>query len=236
MDHRGSGFRGVMWLAAAALSNGCIGLVDVEFEDTDESRRIRGSGVVVSENRSVSGFDGLQIRGEGRLIVTHGSDEQLTIRADDNLMRHITSHVSRQGDLILGPPNGVEFDVRGALEYQLTVTSLNRIRISGVVNGEVSGVRSADLEVDVSGVSTLDISGAVRTQSVSISGVSTYGARGLESEMAHLEISGVFGVVVQVSAELTGSACGVGGVTVHGGPDIDFQRCVAVGFTVHPGH
>ena len=62
---------------------------------------IQGSGDVITESRDVSGFDSVSLSGIGRVIITQGDDESLTIETDDNLMKYITSEV-RDGTLELG--------------------------------------------------------------------------------------------------------------------------------------
>ncbi len=54
-------------------------------------RTIQGSGDVITESRDVSGFDSVSLTGIGRVIITQGDKESLTIEADDNLLEYITS-------------------------------------------------------------------------------------------------------------------------------------------------
>ena len=54
---------------------------------------VRGSGNVVTEEREVSGFEGVALSGVGQVIITQGDEESLTIETDDNLMRYIEGEV-----------------------------------------------------------------------------------------------------------------------------------------------
>ena len=66
---------GLILLTACSLSS---------IQDSGET--ITGSGNVVTENRPVSGFDGVSHTGIGRVIITQGEEESLTIEADDNIL------------------------------------------------------------------------------------------------------------------------------------------------------
>ena len=82
---------------------------------------ISGSGHVVDEPRSVSGFSAVSLSGSGRLLIEQGETESLTITADDNLLPLIKSEVSG-GRLELGSKDSMT-NLRPSTEivYKLTV-------------------------------------------------------------------------------------------------------------------
>ena len=55
---------------------------------------VRGSGNVITESRTVAGFNAVELNGIGTLIIEQSDRESLEITAEDNLMRHIKSVVS----------------------------------------------------------------------------------------------------------------------------------------------
>ena len=52
---------------------------------------VRGSGNVITESRTVAGFNAVELSGIGTLIIEQSDRESLEITAEDNLMRHIKS-------------------------------------------------------------------------------------------------------------------------------------------------
>ena len=56
-------------------------------------RLVRGSGDVIVEERDVSDFEEILVTGAGRVIVTQGGSESLSIETDDNLMQYIETEV-----------------------------------------------------------------------------------------------------------------------------------------------
>jgi hypothetical protein len=50
-------------------------------------RSVSGSGELVREEREIGDFDAIRLSGIGTLIVEQGGGTELTIEADDNLLR-----------------------------------------------------------------------------------------------------------------------------------------------------
>ena len=80
---------------------------------------VRGSGKVISETRSVSGFDSVAMSGSGKLVIEQGETESLTITADDNLLPRLPAevrggelHLGRTGLVNLAPTQEIVYTVR----------------------------------------------------------------------------------------------------------------------------
>ena len=137
---------------------------------TINSEHIKGSGTIVTENRTVSGFDKVDLQSVGNLTIVVGDKESLTIKADDNLMQYITSEVFND-TLEIGMKPNLSLDPTHDIEYTLTVKSLSSIVLSGFGNINAEELSAEDLEVRLSG-----------------SGDMTLGT--LKSENAMLRVSG----------------------------------------------
>ncbi len=191
---------------------------------------IVGSGNIVTVSRPVVGYHAISLNGVGRLIVTQTGEESLTITADDNLVPLISSEV-QNGHLTVADPPNTELEPSQVIVYRITVKNLDEIRISGVVNASVDGVLTADFTADISGVTTLTVTGSATNQRVSLNGVSSYLAEGLASETAFVTGSGVITAVLSVSNLLDGDVCGVGSISYVGSPTVLLRACpgIAVG-------
>ena len=166
---------------------GC-GTIPVEPQDDDTS--IIGSGNVVTESRSVSGFAGVSLHGVARITIEQTSEETLTITAEDNVIPVLLSNV-RDGRLILGPEENIKFETHAEIVYHLHVQNLSSIEINGVIYADAVGIDTEALDVDILGVSRLTASGRAPLQDVFLSGVSTYHAQALASEEITIDGSGV---------------------------------------------
>ena len=206
---------------------GC-GVLPVGPLDEDETTII-GSGNVVTEPRTVSGFSGVSLHGVARIMIEQTGEETLTISAEDNVLPVLISEV-RDGRLFLGPEENTSFELHEEIVYHVHVQNLSSIEINGVIYADAVGLDTESLDVDIRGVSYLTASGRARLQDVFFSGVSTYHAQALASEGITIDGGGVIDATVQVSDLLTVRACGVGSIKYIGAPEVlQSSTCYSLG-------
>jgi hypothetical protein len=209
---------------------------------------VKGSGNVVSEEREVSDFEKVTVTGAGKLIITQGDEESLTIETDDNLMQYIESKVSgrtlelgftdnvsfsKDGGRILLEPSGSfifrvgvidlsEFNITGAasFETQELDTEQFKIVLSGAGDINIDSLTATTLVVTVSGAGDVDVAGKVETQEIVMSGLGRYNAADLESEEATVSISGAGGADVWANDTLDVTISGAGDVDYYGSPTL----------------
>ncbi len=190
----------------------------------DNETTITGSGNVVTEPRTVSGFTGVSVHGVARITIEQTSEETLTITAEGNVLPVLISEV-RDGRLFLGPEENISFELHEEIVYHLHVRHLGSIEINGVIYADAVGLDTESLDVDILGVSHLMVSGRAPLQDVFISGVGTYHAQALASERVTIDGDGVINATVQVSDSLTVRACGVGSIEYIGAPEVLQSAC-----------
>lgn len=198
----------------------------------------RGSGNVITETRDVSGYNAIDLAGQGRVEVTFGDTESLVIEAEDNLMPLLTSDVEG-GTLVLGTTENI--DPTEDLVYSVTVVELDGLFLSGsgeilapdvVGDGielEVSGsgaILLTDLEVDVvdaeiGGSGSIELAGVAERLNAAISGSGELDAEALSVDQANVDISGSGNAVVNVSDELVADISGSGSIEYVGNPTVD---------------
>ena len=207
--HRGLQLAGLI-VVAALLTTACSELsLDLGSDEVRGSNRVRGSGTIVPETRPIADFDRVVFAGEGDVIVLHAGDPSLVIETDDNLLLLIDAHVFGS-TLTLSTREGADIDPSSAVTYRIGASSLIGVEMRGVGTfsiddwqadefdvvlagvGDVGIHRlSAErLDVDFSGVGLVEIDGDVRVQSVQKSGVGSYEAGNLRSQMVGVATSG----------------------------------------------
>jgi hypothetical protein len=192
-------------LVAAVFVSGC-----------DE---VRGSGNIVTESRSVAGFTGVEMPGDGELHIEVTGTESLTITADDNLMQFLRS--DRFGSrLILDRLSGVSIRPTRGVIYKLTVKNLDDIRVSGDGTIDAKGVSGDRLRVEIRGDGSVHVEGTVDEQVVRISGDGSYDGRDLDSKRVRVDVSGDGRVLVAVKEKLEANIRGDGSVEYLGNPAI----------------
>jgi hypothetical protein len=203
-------------------------------------RVINGSGDVVTEDRDVSGFDSVEFAGFGRLILTQGNNETLSIEVDDNLLRYIdtrvvgdTLKIDFDDNIVLRPTDNTilfrlnvielsSIDVSGAGTFEIDELEADQLEVtmSGAGKVEIDSLTASFLEVVLTGAGNVDLSGEVERQVIRISGFGDFDATDLESKEASVTITGAGDVDLWVHSELDVDISGAGSVSYYGDPDV----------------
>ena len=202
---------------------------------------IRGSGNLITESRSVSDFDRLDLSGSGKLILTQGETERLTVETDDNVMEHIMTEV-RSGTLHLGTDvrqgvvvdptkliftlqvtnlNGLNVSGSGSVEAETMQTSSLDIDISGSGTAQIDTLTADRLRVDISGSSDVEIAGEVADARIDISGSGNIDAGNLRSETVDITISGSGTATAWATETLDVDLSGSSTVNYYGEPTVN---------------
>lgn len=191
---------------------------------TAESDRgmVRGSGVVASEEREVSGFDSVAVEGVGELYVEPTGTESLTIEAEDNILPLLRSRVL-DGELVLDLEPGTGISTTEPIIYRLTVAGLNSISASGSPEVDARGIVGDELTVSSSGTSKVRMTGNVTDLRLHASGTSSFSGRQLQSQNAAVEVSGSAEVLVNATDALSVEVSGTADVRYVGSPRVSEQ-------------
>jgi hypothetical protein len=217
----------------AALVSGCI-VIDL---NGCSSKKVKGSGNVISETRQVVEFNKIHLKGTGKAFITKGDKPSIEIKTDDNIMAIIKTEVT-DGKLVVSHKN---YNLRPTtLNYFFTVKDLNAVAVSGSadVTGNsklVSDNFSADisgsgdmrlkLEVrnlasDISGSGSMHFSGKTDFLDASITGAGDISALDLEAKKVSLKITGSGDCEVNASEALNVKITGSGDVKYKGSPQV----------------
>ena len=198
---------------------------------------VRGSGNLITESRRVSGFETVELSGNGTLIIEQSDVESLEITADENIMPYLRSEVVG-GNLQLGTDEFINLLPSSDITYRLTVKNLSAIETSGMGQVEVESLDTDQLELAISGSGTMKIgdlsakslsldisgmgdvylSGVVEDQRIKISGTGNYQAGDLFSLTAAIDISGSGSAQVWVADNLDLDISGMGDLSYYGEP------------------
>lgn len=199
-----------------------------------------GSGEVVTESRSVEGFDGIDLRGSGEVRITVDGTESLTIEAEDNIIDHLTSEVSGS-TLILGVDrpitatediiytvtmislNDIEISGSGAIEVAEFSTEDIAVEVSGSGAASVTDVAAESVVVRISGSGSVSISGDADALDLSIGGSGSFGGERLEVDTGDVDISGSGSATINVREILDVRVSGSGNVEYLGDPSVSID-------------
>jgi hypothetical protein len=203
-----------LWVTACCLVLAVAGCDDVSIDGD----RIEGSGTIITESRSVSGFDAIEVFGSGDVVVEVTGTESLTITADDNIMPVLTSEVEGRA-LQLSIEPGNPLSPSQEIRYEVTVEELAAISIFGSADFDIAEL-DGSFEIDIAGSGDVTLVGSGDELTVDIKGSGDVDASGFVTERASVDIAGSGNVVVNATDELDVSVSGSGDVEYLGSPTV----------------
>ncbi len=201
---------------------------------------VTGSGKVVQETRSVSGFSQIELAISGDAYVQLGDSESLTVEGEDNILPLVTTSV-QGGRLVIDSKPTALFRTTRRLVYHIVVKDLRGLEISGSGKFLVGKVQANDVDLQISGSGeisfdqltaqsltaningsgTIQVSaGSVARQSVRIPGSGNFDAGQLQSQIASVNLDGSGNANLWVTEQLNVVVNGSGNVYYYGSPQV----------------
>lgn len=197
-----------------------------------------GSGNIISENRQLGGFEGVQTSGSIDVDVQSGPDDQVVIEADDNILKYIITEVDN-GVLEIHLKSNTSFR-NSHVNAHVTGKNLNRLYVSGSGNitatntiknddrirvkvsgsGDISANLDAPkVEAESSGSGNITLRGKCKNFEADMSGSGDLKSSELLSENADVSIAGSGTASVHCSVKLKARASGSGSIYYSGNPE-----------------
>ena len=201
--------------------------------------KIKGNGKVITEKRTTTGYDEINVSGFFDVVLVSGTEGAITIQAEENLLPYIKVEV--QGN-VLKIYNEKNINVETKKNIVLTVpfeqisaltlsgsgdiTSKNTI-VSPTFKAKLSGsgdltldVKSSDLDFALSGSGDIVLTGSSDSFTSKTSGSGDVDAVNLATKKANLSISGSGDMKVNCSENLFARVSGSGDIHYKGNPQI----------------
>ncbi len=110
-----------------------------------------------SEERKVTGFDGLAISVPGKIFLVQGPDHRLFLEGTERVLENLVTEV-KNGQLAIRTKRGFNFRRRDELRVYITMPGLERISLSGSAGIYAEGpIRTEKLAVNISGSGRVEI-------------------------------------------------------------------------------
>ncbi len=199
-------------------------------------RRIRGNGVIKTEERTVSPFKHVEASGAIKLMVSQGDLKPVRLEGDENILPYV--EVNQEDDRIkIRTKPGYNISPTGDLTVYVTAPVYSSIEVSGAsdIKGtgkisnpenldlEASGAGDIEMEVDapalsakISGSGTVRLKGQTKDLDIDLSGAGHAFCYDLLSENTKVDISGAGSAEVYASEKLEADVSGVGNVHYKG--------------------
>ena len=223
-------------IVVVMLMTACVGLTNY----VTGGNAITPSNTIVTEQRDVSGFTGIDMSTFGKMVISQGDSESLTIKGSDNIVPLVKTSV-KDGVLTISTDKNIVFtgiNSDNVLTFTITVKDLTDLTLSGAADVSMDALSTKDLtmvmsgagqiklgdltseslNINLSGVGNVEAAGEVTTAKIDISGAGGVKAPDLKIQTAEITISGIGGAEVWVTDELTGNISGGGNVSYYGDP------------------
>lgn len=193
--------------------------------------RVTASNNVITQNRTISSFEGIDISNAINITITDGNyNGEISVEAPDNIMDRVVTevsggilHVKIKGSINLKNSSiKVTFPHKKLRSYSISgASNVNviptqkvekiAIDLSGASNLKLD-VISNSIAVDNSGASSMKISGNVQDLAVSVSGASSLIAKDLKAATATVDCSGASSITVWAVNKLIADSSGASSI------------------------
>jgi len=203
------------WVRVVALIALCVPVAGCG----SSAEQVKGSGNVISENRTVSGYDSISLSGSGKIEIEQNGTEALSISADDNLLQYLTSEVKGH-ELVLEVKSGYNLSPSKPIVFKVGAKNLKGVSCAGDTNATLKGIHSEELKLSIAGSGDMSAEGSADRQDISIAGSGKYVGGGLKSKDTKINIAGSGDAVLAASDNLDVTIAGSGSIKYFGDPKI----------------
>jgi len=205
-------------------------------------RKVTGEGPVVTEMRSISGFNSINSELPADVYFTPGSVCEVGIEAQQNIIDEIET-VLNDGKLTLRVKRNINLRSHERIRVNITAPDISEIYLKGSGNIYVTGTFiTGDLNLKVSGSGSMSVpgieatrltaaisgsgdmiigSGHAEQETLEISGSGNIDALGCAAEKSSVKISGSGNIKVFATETLKVKISGSGDVYYKGNPSLD---------------
>ncbi len=199
-------------------------------------KRIRGNGVIKTEDRTVSSFKKVEASGAIKLMVSQGDFKPVRLEGDENILPYV--EIKQDGDQIeirtrpgynISPTNDLIVYVTAPVYSSIEVSGASDIKgqnkISNPENLKLEASGAGDIEMDVdapeisaqiTGSGSIRLKGQTKDLDIDLSGAGHAYCFDLLSENTKVDISGAGSAEIYASVKLDAQVSGVGNVTYKG--------------------
>ncbi|MCB1025919.1 MAG: DUF2807 domain-containing protein [Acidobacteria bacterium] len=179
--------------------------------------KLKGSGNLVTEQRDLKGFTGIDVSGAALQVeITAQKEYSVVIEADDNLMPLIKTEINGR---TLQISTKKSFRTKNRIKVKISAPNIDSIENSGVTYVSLTNLSTDSLKIDSSGASKVKVEGTAKNLKVDISGASHLEASGLITNEANVESSGASSSKINVKDRLIADISGASSLKYKGNPE-----------------
>lgn len=214
------------------------------------SKKIKGNGNMKTETRNVSGYDAVELEGSMNVQLISGTEGNLKVEAEENLLEYIVTEVSGD-ELKISTQKGYNLDPSANNKITVVVPfkDLSRVSLTGsgdirstdritAENFEVKITGSGDVKLplqaknasaSITGSGDIDLSGSARDFDCKVTGSGDISAFDFKCENVDATVTGSGDIQVYATEELRAKIPGAGDIEYKGNPKKEDFKTIGVG-------
>lgn len=115
--------------------------------------------------------------------------------------------------------NGRKNKNNSGIRAVITLPSLEALDITGIGSGEIKGIKSDNFDIEVAGISDMELVGTCGNLDVDMAGLGEVRAEDLKCENVDVDLAGMGEISVYASKSVEADAAGMGNIEVYGNPE-----------------
>ena len=206
------------------------------------NKKIKGNGEVTTVTRNTGDYDGIKCAGSLNYILVAGTEGEITIEGESNLLEHIVTEV-KNGNLIVKVKNGknISSNKNKAIKITIPFKDISKVSLAGsgdlwnedVITSNklsVSLAGSGDIVLDIkttyvkgaiAGSGDLTLKGSTDNLEAKIAGSGDFHGFDLQSNHTEVSIAGSGDAQVVSIETLKARVAGSGDIVYKGNPKTD---------------
>jgi hypothetical protein len=200
-------------------------------------KKVKGNGDITTVSRSTSSYDGIKAAGPMDFILVPGSEGEISIKGDANLMEYIKTEV-KDNKLVVKVKNGINLRPTKNIIITIPYKDISHVSLSGsgdvynegiikADNFDVALAGSGDVTLNISAESTesslagsgdIVLKGSTTNLDTKIAGSGDFDGSRLESTNVNAAVSGSGDINIVCNGTLKARVSGSGDITYSGKP------------------
>jgi hypothetical protein len=203
----------------------------LSYAQWGNGKKIKGNGDITTTTRSTGSYDGLKAAGPMDFKLVSGTEGEISITGDSNLIEYIVTEV-KNNSLVVKVKDGYNLKSSQTIVITIPYESINSVSLAGSGDIENSGtiktdhlkvalagsgdinlsVDSYSLESSIAGSGDIELIGSTTDLTTKITGSGDFNGKDLESSNVTAKITGSGSANVTCNGELKARITGSGDV------------------------
>lgn len=183
--------------------------------DESSTTALQGSGVSVTQARTVPPFQAVELAGASEVTVRVGQRQAVAVQADDNLLDRITTEVV--GGALVIETRG-SFSTASPMTVSVVVPELDAVTLSGTGAIRIDGVDQQEFQLQLPGDGLVAVAGRVDRLEASLAGTGDAQLQELIARDVVATVPGTGRLQVYATRSLDASVAGTGAIFYTGNP------------------